>query len=373
MSAALTVGDASTPGEMDTLAPAMVGDEYSTPLTASGGSGGGYKWALLDAAMPPGLNLDENTGKIYGKPDVPEELITLKIQVTDATGATAIRDFKLTINPALQISRNLQRKDSSIQLEATGGSRSYTWEKVDFPDWLELNPELGVVTIEDPTRIGKTQFTVRVTDTAKHKEQASFSVIVRPKSKWRNDQTLRVGVKVRPKRLRALGRLSHLTVWLSIFAIVTPAIGAGLITLYALATTGPHLTYLAVGLLTAMAAFLTGCLTGFLFGIPRVVSSGQVRQQQSSGYAPSSNLAEVSDWLTKLLLGAGLVQLTHLAAPIADLIDHVAAGLHTTAASSEAAKVTAGAILFGYAIVGLLDGYVITTIWYQRRLAKLSL
>jgi hypothetical protein len=35
----------------------------------------------------------------------------------------------------------------------------------------------------------------------------------------------------------------------------------------------------------------------------------------------------VSDWLTKLLLGAGLVQLTRLGAPISQLIDSVAAGL----------------------------------------------
>jgi hypothetical protein len=372
MSTALTVGDAPWPGEADTLAPGMVGDEYSTILTASGGSGDGYKWALSDAVMPPGLNLNENTGEIYGEPDAPGKF-TLEIQVTDAKGATAPGKFTLIINPALAILRDLQSKGSHIQLGAIGGSPPYTWEKIDFPDWLELNPERGLVTVEDPTRIGQTQFTVQATDKVKHIAQASFSVIVRSKSKWRKDQTLRVSVKVRPKRRGALGQLSHLTVWLSIFAVAIPAIGAGLITFYAFATTGSHLTYLAVGLLTATAAFLTGCLAGFLFGIPRVVSSGQVRQQQSSEYAPSSNLAEVSDWLTKLLLGAGLVQLTHLAAPVADLIDHVAAGLSTATAPSGAAKVTAGAILFGYAIIGLLVGYVITTTWYQRRLAKLSL
>jgi len=87
-------------------------------------------------------------------------------------------------------------------------------------------------------------------------------------------------------------------------------------------------------------------------------------------YTPSSNLAEVSDWLTKLLLGAGLVQLTRLGAPVAHLIDNIAAGLHSTAASASGAKVAAGAILFGYTITGILVGYVMTTLWYQRKITN---
>jgi hypothetical protein len=140
---------------------------------------------------------------------------------------------------------------------------------------------------------------------------------------------------------------------------------------------------------TAIAAFLSGCLIGFLFGIPRVVSSGQLRhdtgqfrRDKGSGlpapssnlYTPSSNLAEVSDWLTKLLLGAGLVQLTRLGAPISQLIDSVAAGLAPAAAAgsaNSAAKVMAGAILFGYVAIGMLDAYVVTTVWYQNKLTSI--
>jgi hypothetical protein len=128
-------------------------------------------------------------------------------------------------------------------------------------------------------------------------------------------------------------------------------------------------------MLTALAALLAGCFSGFLFGIPKIVSSGQLRQSKgSSAYTPSSNLAEVSDWLTKLLLGAGLVQLTHLGAPIAQFIDTVAGGLQAAtpgAGPSETAKVMAGAILFGYVIIGFLDGYVVTTVWYQKKIASL--
>ena len=130
-----------------------------------------------------------------------------------------------------------------------------------------------------------------------------------------------------------------------------------------------HWSYASIGLLTSLAALVTGYLAGFLFGIPRVVSSGALRHATNE-YTPSSNLAEVSDWLTKLLLGAGLVQLTRLGAPVAHLIDNIAAGLHSTAASASGAKVAAGAILFGYTITGILVGYVMTTLWYQRKITN---
>src|SRR6202035_592002 len=130
-----------------------------------------------------------------------------------------------------------------------------------------------------------------------------------------------------------------------------------------------HWSYVGVGVLTSLAALVAGYLAGFLFGIPRLVSSGSFRLgNQPTDYSPSSNLAEVSDWLTKLLLGAGLVQLTRIGAPIAGLIDNVAAGLHSSAGSAEAAKVVAGAILFGYVIIGVLEGYMVTTLWYQSKL-----
>ena len=166
-----------------------------------------------------------------------------------------------------------------------------------------------------------------------------------------------------------LGWSRHTSNWLAALALWVPAFGAMWILIYAFTTPGAHWSYASIGLLTSLAALVTGYLAGFLFGIPRVVSSGALRHA-SNEYTPSSNLAEVSDWLTKLLLGAGLVQLTRLGPPVADLIDNIAAGLHSTAASASGAKVAAGAILFGYTITGILVGYVMTTLWYQKRITN---
>jgi hypothetical protein len=142
---------------------------------------------------------------------------------------------------------------------------------------------------------------------------------------------------------------------------------------YAFGTPGRHWAYLGLGFLVDLAAWLSGMLIGFLFGIPRAISSGQTRQTaQTPALTPSSNLAEVSDWLTKLLLGAGLVSLTKLGHPLGGLIDSLASGLSSPAVSgtlASAKAATAGA-LFGFSALGFLIGYVSTTMWYQERLSK---
>lgn len=189
------------------------------------------------------------------------------------------------------------------------------------------------------------------------------------------------------------------------------ALGAVLIILYVVSTVGPHLRYISVGLLTACAAYLIGALAGLVLAIPRFVSSGAYRYQTSTlginrlsnqnpdgpspadaepksaevtgelgeeqkegpRFVPSSNLAEISDWLTKLLLGAGLVSLTRLGEPLKELIDNVARGLGGTTASggvTESAVVIAGAILITYVVLGFLGGYLTTSFWYAIALER---
>ena len=190
------------------------------------------------------------------------------------------------------------------------------------------------------------------------------------------------------------------------------------IVIYASAASGRHTQYVAVGLSAAFAATLTGSFFGFLVGIPRQVSLGSVRQEasesaraavgdssstatrraqadpepgvpgeepspppaapQGSGestskraalagrFSQSKNLAEISDWLTKLLLGAGLVSLGSLGRKLGDLIDKVAGGLGSANPVTASERVMAGSILIAYALLGFVVAYVVTTSWYQR-------
>lgn len=83
--------------------------------------------------------------------------------------------------------------------------------------------------------------------------------------------------------------------------------GAGLLTgVLTMTFAVPHghrLGAVATSGLVAGAALLLGGLTGFLFAFPRFgASDGQAR------YLPNTNLEQVSDWLTKIIVGVGLVQ-----------------------------------------------------------------
>lgn len=89
----------------------------------------------------------------------------------------------------------------------------------------------------------------------------------------------------------------------------------------------------------------------------------------SSQLTPSTNLAEISDWLTKLLLGAGLVELTRLGHPLSSLIDSVARSMQNVPAGGKLAQgstVIAGGTLALYVVLGFLDSYIITTLWYGK-------
>src|SRR6202034_3244068 len=132
-----------------------------------------------------------------------------------------------------------------------------------------------------------------------------------------------LNLTIRPGRRLSLGPFAHTTFWLATLAIWVPLTGGLCIVFYAVKTPGPWATYIGVGALTAIAAQMTGCLIGFLFGVPK--SGDPVKAQQQPGaYRSNSNLSDVSDWLTKLLLGAGLVQLGRIGSPVAHLIDTVA-------------------------------------------------
>ena len=72
------------------------------------------------------------------------------------------------------------------------------------------------------------------------------------------------------------------------------------------------LTVTGSGLFLAGASTLVGSAVGFLFGVPvrerepETDNTGTVKR--SIGYRPNTNLELISDWLTKIIVGIGLVQ-----------------------------------------------------------------
>jgi hypothetical protein len=124
------------------------------------------------------------------------------------------------------------------------------------------------------------------------------------------------------------------------------------------------------------AAFISiGALLGFIFGIPRVPRSAAptAPQSQPAGAAtgsastatppqndrrltPNTNLEDISDWLTKILVGAGLAQLAVLPGKLTRLAEFFHASMPLTA---EAALM----ILLNFFVLGFMGSYLLTRLF----------
>jgi hypothetical protein len=66
------------------------------------------------------------------------------------------------------------------------------------------------------------------------------------------------------------------------------------------------------GILAASSAVIGGLL-GFLFGIPHALQRAPAEGQDGLGFESNTNLEQISDWITKILVGISLVQIGNAA------------------------------------------------------------
>lgn len=123
----------------------------------------------------------------------------------------------------------------------------------------------------------------------------------------------------------------------------------------------------------AGACLLIGGLLGFLFGVPRTMQQDQVNvvsqtdedissddQALLPTYLANTNLEQISDWLTKILVGVGLTQLTKLPGQLQNIGNHLSEGLGNTDSSR-----TFGIMALLYFLVsGFLSSYVWTRLFF---------
>jgi hypothetical protein len=120
--------------------------------------------------------------------------------------------------------------------------------------------------------------------------------------------------------------------------------------------------------MVAAACFLSGGLIGFIFGIPRALSSDTVirSREQENRLITNTNLEQVSDWLTKIIVGVTLVQLGNVARGFGELTKSVSS---IFGSSSTQNRTVAGAIILYSAVFGFFACYIaarsiITLIFY---------
>ena len=142
--------------------------------------------------------------------------------------------------------------------------------------------------------------------------------------------------------------------------------------------------HLTTGLLLSGACLLGGVLLGFLFGIPRSLqaegaaaavpkgppSAGANHAEDNEAvrvaYHANTNLEQISDWLTKILVGVGLTQIA--------TVPHVftKAGIYFGGSLGDPAHGTriAVVIILFFSITGFLFGYLWTRIFLGGELAR---
>jgi hypothetical protein len=124
-------------------------------------------------------------------------------------------------------------------------------------------------------------------------------------------------------------------------------------------------TVLASALMFSGAALLAGGFIGFLFGIPRTLTSDD-RVSTLDGtydvaltgapYRANTNLEQISDWLTKILVGIGLTQLGSIRTGAARLFGSMSPSL---GGQSDSAAFAAALCLY-FGVLGFLSGWLLT-------------
>ena len=133
----------------------------------------------------------------------------------------------------------------------------------------------------------------------------------------------------------------------------------------------------------SMACFAGGSLVGFLFGIPRVfqrepgseTASSNVGAEASSSAARShrlgyqlvvnTHLDDVSDWLTKIAVGVGLVELEKMPGLLYRLGSAIATGMANPSDAVSLVPFIMALILY-FTTAGFMSGYLTTRMFFQR-------
>ena len=122
--------------------------------------------------------------------------------------------------------------------------------------------------------------------------------------------------------------------------------------------------------LIGAAGVAVGIFFGFLFGVPRTsVSSGDagspavtvasVSVTTDNETAPNTNLETISDWLTKILVGATLTQLGNIPSAAVTLFGAISLGLGGTAS----VQTFVGALLIYASLFGFMLGWFTARAW----------
>lgn len=156
---------------------------------------------------------------------------------------------------------------------------------------------------------------------------------------------------------------------LLIFSALSIIMGQIVIVLFVLGASGESYLFADLSTLQAISlgAASTGVLLGFLFGIPRtlqhdIAPPATNARDDADGirYQINTNLEQISDWLTKIIVGVGLVQLGSIGSWLINFSGRVSISFDSPILGQ---PFVASLILY-FMIAGFLSGYLWTRLHF---------
>lgn len=114
-----------------------------------------------------------------------------------------------------------------------------------------------------------------------------------------------------------------------------------------------HASDVTAFLLWSCACLMLGGMVGFLFGAPATDGNSQLHQ--------------VADWLTKIVVGLGLTQLNLIPHKLQEWADYIAKGTQTDPASKVSSSFALAIILY-FTVVGFMAGYLLMKVFLNKYL-----
>lgn len=126
-------------------------------------------------------------------------------------------------------------------------------------------------------------------------------------------------------------------------------------------------------LMVSFAAALCGVFLGLIFGVPRLNDKFKPTDDYDSvnKYMPNTNLEDMSDWLTKIIVGVSLTQLASFPGYFVGLADYVLKDAKCIDDCNYAHAVVISTVIY-FLITGFLIGYMYTRLYLPRLLTLME-
>lgn len=127
-------------------------------------------------------------------------------------------------------------------------------------------------------------------------------------------------------------------------------------------------------MLMAGAFYGAGGLTGFLFGIPKIIQSNHVdtnfENSNDTDVIHNDNLVQISDWLTKIMVGVGLTQIYSIPKFLYHIGEKLGTSILGYAPKDNLGTNVSIAIILYFSILGFMMVYIWTRIYFYHLLQQ---